>query len=126
MRCGGSDRKGWRFAAAKCYAGTMQLDLFGDPRGQERPQAARLDAPPDFVDRIRKELQGTLALAREAEYLPWSDVLLALMAEKRFHSVSRYLPEDEATALCEALEVELVRLYEAEDRRWLAEHPDEA
>ena len=71
-------------------------------------------APPDFVARIRAELKTTLRSVQEAATLPWPDLTRATLA---FNSISRLLPEAEAAALREASEVEMARLYEAEDRR---------
>ena len=58
---------------------------------------------------------GTLRLAQDAERLPWP-ILGAIHAERRFISISRWLPEAEGAALRERFEAELARLYAAEDR----------
>jgi len=91
-----------------------QLDLFG------KDTAAAPQLPPmpeDFVQRIRSELLATLALAKAADGLPWPDLTKALLAELRFKSAARYLPPLECTALCDAFEAELVRIYDILDRR---------
>jgi hypothetical protein len=77
--------------------------------------------PADFVDRIRSELRDTLALAQAADRLPWPDVTWpdltrAFLAEKRFVSISNWLPHAEARDLRAALEAQLDRLYEAPDQ----------
>ena len=43
----------------------------------------------------------------EVPNLPW----VATLAELRFHSVARWLPEEEALALCATFQAELDRLY---------------
>lgn len=43
------------------------------------------------------------------------DLTRATLAELRFHSIARWLPEDEAAELRAAFETELTRLYAAED-----------
>lgn len=96
-----------------------QPDLFGEaqasledllPAGFERP-------PPDFVARIRGELEATLRTVRRAEQLPWPDLTRATLAELRFNSIAGWLPDAEAATLRAAFETEMARLYEAEDRR---------
>ena len=83
-------------------------DLF-DPREDE-------EAPPaDFIERIRGELQDTLALAAGATVLPWADPTKALLTEMRFHSIANWLPADEAAELRHSFAAELDRLYEAAD-----------
>jgi hypothetical protein len=67
--------------------------------------------PPEFVERIRTELRGTLRRAREAEAMPWRDLTQATLAELRFHSVARWLPSDEAEALRASFKIEMARLY---------------
>lgn len=86
-----------------------QPDLFDrvpEAEGQEPP-------PADFIDRIRAELQQTLARVRAASVLPWSDLTRTYLAELRFHSIARWLGEEEATALRTAFSAEMKRLYEA-------------
>ena len=96
-----------------------QPDLFGEaqasledplPAGFKRP-------PPDFVARIRGELEATLRTVRRAGSLPWPDLTRATLAELRFNSIAGWLPEAEATTLRPAFETELARLYAAEDDR---------
>ena len=96
-----------------------QPDLFGEaqpsleellPAGFDRP-------PPDFVARIRGELEATLLSVRRATLLPWPDLTRATLAELRFNSIAGWLPDDEATALRAAFETEMARLYDAEDGR---------
>ena len=96
-----------------------QPDLFGEaqpsleellPAGFDRP-------PPDFVARIRDELEATLGTVRRAAALPWPDLTRATLAELRFNSIAGWLPAEEATALRAAFETEMARLYEAEDAR---------
>ena len=53
-----------------------------------------------------------MARVRSAEReLPWRDLTEATLAELRFHSVARWLPEEEALALCATFQTELDRLY---------------
>ncbi len=75
------------------------------------------DVAPDFVERIREELEHTLARVREAETLPWADLTRTTLAERRFHSIAGYLPDAEADALRRAFEAEMARLYVQEDAR---------
>ena len=94
-----------------------QLDLFDTlPVAGKADDAELPGMPPEFVDKIRRELSGTLALARDAERLPWGNLTSATLAELRFNSVSRYLPTPEAEAMRADFERELVRLYDVEDR----------
>src|SRR4051794_39149275 len=96
---------------------TPQLDLFGKQQlDLEELMPVGFDPPPpDFVARIRDELQGTLSLARQAARLPWPDLTRATIAELRFHSIVRWLPEDEQGPLRVAFEAEMARLYDVED-----------
>jgi len=67
--------------------------------------------PADFVERMRKELTETLALARGAAQLPWKDPTVATLAELRFNSIAGWLPEAEADMLREAFSREMARLW---------------
>ena len=75
------------------------------------------EVTPDFVAQIRAELNETLARVRAAELLPWSDLTRTTLAELRFNSIARWLPEGEAAALRRAFDAEMTCLYDAEDRR---------
>jgi hypothetical protein len=87
------------------HRSARQPDLF-------QAQADLLEPPPaDFVARIRDELTGTLARAREAAVLPWKDLTAATLAELRFDSIAGWLPQDEAVALRAEFHRELDRLY---------------
>ena len=77
----------------------------------------RFEATPDFVARIRAELNETLALVRAAELLPWPDLTRTTLAELRFNSIARWLPDAEATELRSVFDAEMGRLYDAEDHR---------
>jgi hypothetical protein len=68
--------------------------------------------PPDFIARIRGELESTLARARDAERMPWRDLTAATLAELRFNSIADWLPPDEATALRKAFAREMARLWD--------------
>jgi hypothetical protein len=94
-----------------------QPDLFADqPPVAEMRGPHRFEPPPaEFVTRIRSELEETLCLVRGAAALPWPDLTQATLAELRFHSIARWLPEEEAAALRAAFEIEMTRLYQAED-----------
>ena len=94
-----------------------QPDLFADHEAarEERVPVGFEPPPADFVARIRNELESTLRAVRQAETLPWPDLTQATLAELRFHSIARWLPDDEAAALRAAFEVEMARLYEHED-----------
>lgn len=94
-----------------------QPDLFADLAPVPEPQGVRFEATPDFVARIRAELNETLALVRAAELLPWPDLTRTTLAELRFNSIARWLPDAEAAALRSAFDVEMGRLYDAEDER---------
>ena len=76
-----------------------------------------MEAISDFVAQIRAELNSTLALVQSAELLPWPDLTRTTLAELRFNSIARWLPEGEAAALHQAFDAEMTRLYDAEDRR---------
>lgn len=96
-----------------------QPDLFADqPSGAELRGPHRFEPPPaEFVARIRCELEETVCLVRESATLPWLDLTQATLAELRFHSIARWLPEKDAAALRAAFETEMARLYQAEDDR---------
>jgi hypothetical protein len=91
-----------------------QPDLFADEQSDDRevPRGAFEPPPPEFIARIRNELEGTLRTVRTAVTLPWPDLTRATLAELRFHSIARWLPDQEAVALCAAFETEMARLYE--------------
>ncbi len=92
-----------------------QTDLFAAEAG-----AATMSVVPEEADRAelvastRAELLATLARARAAERLPWPNYTQSTLAEMRFDSISRWLPEDEAAALRDAFATELDRLYALE------------
>ena len=94
-----------------------QPDLFGDAARASGPAAVVFEVTPDFVARIRAELNSTFALVQAAELLPWPDLTRTTLAELRFNSIARWLPEGEAAALRQAFDAEMTRLYDAEDRR---------
>jgi hypothetical protein len=96
-----------------------QPDLFGKiPIAREETASATpMQVPPEFVNRIRDELTATLDTVRRAETLPWPDLTKTTLAELRFNSIARWLPEDEAAELRRAFDLEMARLYDAEDRR---------
>jgi hypothetical protein len=96
-----------------------QPDLFADQEAtrEDRTPHALEQPPAEFVARIRHELEATLCSVRQAETLPWSDLTRATLAELRFHSIAKWLPEEEAAALREAFEAEMARLYDREDDR---------
>jgi hypothetical protein len=79
----------------------MQPDLFGDQETapDECAPVALGEQPAEFVTRIRDELEATLGAVRQAERLPWADLTRATLAELRFHSIARWLPEKEGAAL---------------------------
>jgi hypothetical protein len=96
---------------------SSQTELFADLAPAADPTAVVFEATPDFVARIRAELNDTLQLVRAAELLPWSDLTRTTLAELRFNSIARWLPDDEAATLRQAFDAEMTRLYDAEDQR---------
>ena len=92
-----------------------QPDLFetGWP-ASGRGYAALLQEPPpaDFIERIRNELIGTLAKAREATRMPWKDLTAATLAELRFNSITNWLPASEAETLRDSFNREMARLWD--------------
>lgn len=90
----------------------QQGSLFPEPQGS---LLDGLDEPPPgwFVEEKRRELHATLRLVQEAGRMPW-DILEEIHAERRFVSLSRWLPEAEGARLRELFGAELVRLYAAE------------
>lgn len=96
---------------------SSQPDLFAELAPASEPQGVRFEATPEFVARIRAELNETLALVRAAELLPWPDLTRTTLAELRFNSITRWLPDAEAAELRAAFDAEMGRLYDAEDRR---------
>lgn len=100
-----------------------QLELFG--QASTGPGTGMVEPPPpEFVERIRSELLATLALAREATYLPWANLTKATLAELRFKSIADWLPQPEADSLRDAFEAELVRIYDNEDARYDRENAE--
>lgn len=89
-----------------------QLDLFPEPR---EPSPARA-ADPLLLGSVRRELSAMLEAYRAAARLPEGDLTKATVAELRFHSLARALPEAEAAALTTAFDAELDRLYALEER----------
>ncbi len=98
---------------------TSQPDLFAEQRpvGNEFASVSRDDPPPDFIARIRKELEATLLIVRQASALPWPDLTRATLAELRFNSIAGWLPDGEAASLRAVFEAEMTRLYQLEDSR---------
>ena len=76
--------------------------------------------PPEFVERIRRELTATLALVTGSVELPWRDLTAATLAELRFKSIADWLPTDEADDLREKFGREMLRLWEVAERAALA------
>lgn len=96
------------------YRSSRQPDLFEAARpAGSGGYAALLEEPPpaDFIERIRTELNDTLALVRGAAALPWKDPTTATLAELRFNSITNWLPADEANALRESFGREMSRLW---------------
>ena len=96
---------------------SSQTDLFAELAPASGQATVVFEATPDFVARIRAELNSTLALVQAAELLPWPDLTRTTLAELRFNSIARWLPQGEAAALCHAFDAEMTRLYDAEDSR---------
>ena len=94
-----------------------QPDLFADQQSEHQAVApgAFEPPPPEFIVRIRNELEGTLHAVRTAAMLPWPDLTRATLAELRFHSIARWLPAAEAQGLRAAFEAEMARLYDLYD-----------
>ena len=93
-----------------------QFDLFAPPG---LPPAAAPVAEQDagrasLVARMREELSAELDRLRAATRLPWPDYTASALAELRFESLTRWLPDEEAEALRAAHASELDRLYAAE------------
>lgn len=88
-----------------------QLDLFAEPR---EPAPARA-ADPLLLASVRRELAAMLDTWRGYARLPEGDFTKATVAELRFHSLARWLPEAEAKALTAAFDAELDRLYALEE-----------
>ena len=98
---------------------TRQPDLFettAPASGGGYAALLREPPPADFIERIRHELLGTLAMARAAARLPWKDPTAATLAELRFNSITNWLPAHEAEALRAAFNREMARLWEAAAR----------
>lgn len=95
-----------------------QLDLFGE-QPTRAGKAPVVTFVPDaaFIDKIRRELVGTVEMVRTAESLPWPDLTQMTLAEMRFRSIARYLPDDEAAELRSAFDAAMERIYEIENRK---------
>ena len=104
----------------------LQSDLFGEQEVTPAEFASvTLDqASPDFIARIRSELEETLATVRQASALPWPDLTRTTLEELRFNSITRWLPDDEATAFRAGFDAEMTRLYEIEDSKLANAEPD--
>ena len=103
-----------------CYVTHMpatQPDLFGDDPAARPARRHELLASVELVERIRSELEATLAMVRAADRLPWPDLTRMTLAELRFRSIVRWLPEAEAAGLRAAFDAERERLYALEDAR---------
>lgn len=94
-----------------------QLGLFDDDPAVRPATRHEFVASPEFVARIRAELEATLAMVRVADRLPWPDLTRMTLAELRFRSIVRWLPEAEAAGLRAAFDTEMERLYALEDAR---------
>ncbi len=96
-----------------------QPDLFTAEPDPDNP-AASLDEPPDeaWIQRIREEMNATVALAQRSAKLPWGNLTQSMMAEMVFDGKVCWLPKAEAYALRAALAVELERLWDAEGEVW--------
>src|SRR5690348_16515188 len=64
-------------------SGTMRQPALFASAGDVLP----VDAPSDFIARIRDELTATLAQVRAAVALAWKDLTAATLAELRFKSI---------------------------------------
>jgi hypothetical protein len=95
----------------------VQLGLFDGDEAVKPTRRHEFTPSAAFVDRIRSELNDTLALVRAADRLPWPDLTRTTLAELRFKSIVRYLPPLEAAALTAAFDAEMDRLYALEDAR---------
>jgi hypothetical protein len=104
-----------------------QPDLFDRRSDPDGPEYLMADgpAPPDFMDKVRRELADTLALVGGAETLPWKDLTAMTLAELRFRSMAGWLSRSEANALRASFKTEMLRLYEAYDKAYLAERAEE-
>ena len=96
---------------------SSQPDLFAELLPAPESQGVRFEATPDFVARIRAELNETLALVRAPSCCRGRNLTRTTLAELRFNSISRWLPDAEAAELRSAFDAEMGRLYDAEDRR---------
>ena len=94
---------------------SSQTDLLSDLPRPDTPGRTEFQVTPEFVARIRGELNETLALVRDAELLPWPDLARTTLAELRFNSIARWLPEADAAMLRDVFGAEMTRLYDAED-----------
>jgi hypothetical protein len=54
-----------------------------------------------------------LTFVDAAELLPWPDLTRTALAELRFNSIARWLPDAEAAELRSAFDAEMGRLYDA-------------
>ena len=101
------------------YRSPHQPDLFGlaqPARGTGYVALLQKPPPADFIERIRKELTYTLAMARDSAALPWADLTAATLAELRFDSITNWLPEAEAIELRECFAREMARLWAIAER----------
>lgn len=99
------------------FSAPAQSDLF-DAAAGDGGAAGPCSEPPDeaFVDGIRRELRATLAkVDASSDRLPWADPTRAYLAEMRFRSIARWLPEPEARGLVHSFDEAIDRVYAAID-----------
>lgn len=86
-------------------AADRQSDLFSDQQSAPRWQPGWTPDP----DEIRAKMEAMIAQLSEANDMPWTEDRLA-HRRTVFPQMSGWLSEDEARALCERFDAELVRL----------------
>lgn len=90
-------------------AGPAQQSLFGE--GEDRLQAPVQSYAPD-PERARQKLLALLAIAREAQAMPWPE-REARMWQTVFPNMANWLPEEEAEQLRFEFAEEMARLSRA-------------
>ena len=66
---------------------------------------------PAYVAEVRARLHRMLDLVREAETMPWDDLLTIIHEDNAFRLLKDVLPKDEGDALWTAFDAEMGRLY---------------
>lgn len=86
----------------------VQSDLFG---ASEPKSPAPEPLAPEIQALVRARLHAALALVRDADSMPWPDMLSVIREDNAFRYGKGLLPPEEGAALWAAFDQEMDRLY---------------